>query len=275
MPNVVAVVGASRGIGLALTKQLLRVGYRGRPIDTLFALARHPEAGEELTSLSHLHGSRIIPTSLDISDADSIRAASSSMRTECLARHGVEELNLLLHVAGILSSKEHSVTPERRLKDFNAEAIDYAFRVNTFGPMLMMKEVSPLLVAAAKRNKQESHERGSDMPGSTAAFFSARVGSIEDNASGGWYSYRCSKAALNQFVKSCSYEMGSRGVCCVSIHPGTVDTDLTRQFLKARAKYNVQDLDAAASNLHDIIDSLKLKQDGGTFLDWQRAIIPW
>ena len=68
------------------------------------------------------------------------------------------------------------------------------------------------------------------------ANLSARVGSIEDNSIGGWYTYRASKTALNQLTKTMSVEFGRRkqSVACILLHPGTVDTDLSAPFQKAR-----------------------------------------
>jgi len=107
-----------------------------------------------------------------------------------------------------------------------------------------------------------------------AVFYSARVGSIGDNQRGGWHSYRASKAALNQFVRCMALELAKHKVCCISLHPGTVDTELTRAFEQARAKYTVQEVGAAARNHLDIFDSLTM-QDSGRFLDWKREEVPW
>ena len=66
------------------------------------------------------------------------------------------------------------------------------------------------------------------------ASMSARVGSIGDNSIGGWHSYRASKTALNQLNKCMSIEFGRRRqmVACIVLHPGTVDTDLSKPFQK-------------------------------------------
>lgn len=70
------------------------------------------------------------------------------------------------------------------------------------------------------------------------ANLSARVGSIGDNRLGGWYSYRASKAAVNQLTKcmALEFERRKQAVSCILLHPGTVDTDLSKPFQRVRAK---------------------------------------
>merc|ERR1712032_532364 len=142
------------------------------------------------------------------------------------------------------------------------EGLVNSFRINSVGPALVAKHFSPLLVAASRELRRSPEKHFADsyegiLPGTpTAVFFSARVGSSEDNQLGGWYSYRASKAALNSLVKTWSVELRNRGVTAVAIHPGTVDTDLTRQFLKARSKYDVQPVDTAVTTLVGIVSKL-------------------
>lgn len=66
------------------------------------------------------------------------------------------------------------------------------------------------------------------------ASMSARVGSIGDNGIGGWHSYRASKTALNQLNKCMSIEFARKkqNIACILLHPGTVDTDLSKPFQK-------------------------------------------
>ena len=100
-------------------------------------------------------------------------------------------------------------------------ASDTLFRLNAIGPMLIMKHFLPLLPKPEK---------------SVFACLSARVGSITDNKIGGWYGYRASKAALNQFVKTASIELSRTRprAICMAIHPGTVATRLSDPFSKKR-----------------------------------------
>jgi NAD(P)-dependent dehydrogenase (short-subunit alcohol dehydrogenase family) len=94
-------------------------------------------------------------------------------------------------------------------------------QINTIGPMLMAKHFAPQLLRRGEATMFAS--------------ISARVGSIGDNVMGGWYSYRASKAAQNQFTKTLSIELQrrSKGGCAViGLHPGTVRTALSAPFAK-------------------------------------------
>lgn len=91
---------------------------------------------------------------------------------------------------------------------------------------------------------------------------------------GGWYSYRMSKAALNMATKNLSIELGRgrRKVICVSLHPGTVDTDLSRPYHK-----NVPNLfttEYSVKSLLQVIDSLTV-EDSGKFFTYDRTELPY
>lgn len=109
-----------------------------------------------------------------------------------------------------------------------------SFALNAIGPAVIIKHVLPLLPRQGK---------------SVFATLSAKLGSIGENRLGGRYSYRASKAALNQLVRTAAIELGRRhpDSICVALHPGMVDTDLTSLFNKAGLE--VQSPDAAAGRL--------------------------
>ena len=106
------------------------------------------------------------------------------------------------------------------------------------------------------------------------ASFSARVGSISDNKLGGWYSYRASKAALNMLMKNVSleYTRRKRPVASVLLHPGTVDTDLSKPFQRNVPEGKLFTKDQCCSYLLQVIDNLSLK-DNGKFYAWDGAEI--
>jgi NAD(P)-dependent dehydrogenase (short-subunit alcohol dehydrogenase family) len=102
----------------------------------------------------------------------------------------------------------------------------------------------------------------------------ARVGSISENKMGGWYSYRCSKAAMNQFTKTMAIEMARSGVRVLSMHPGTVDTDLSRPFVSKTYKNRVLSADESAECIWK--EGIASGSDEtGIFLDWEGKKIPW
>jgi len=107
---------------------------------------------------------------------------------------------------------------------------------------------------------------------SYVAVLSARVGSIGDNKIGGWYSYRASKAALNQIVRGAAIEIGRKRkeAVVVSLHPGTVETEFTAKY-PAYKKVPAKD---AAVNLCDVLSGLKPTQSG-EFFDYAGKSVPW
>ena len=106
------------------------------------------------------------------------------------------------------------------------------------------------------------------------ATLSARVGSIGDNRLGGWYSYRASKAALNQFIRTAAIELNRRSpnAICVALHPGTVDTGLSSSF--AKTGLDVQTPELAADRLLEVIAKLTANDSGG-FFDYKGEPIIW
>lgn len=169
----------------------------------------------------------------------------------------VHPIRLVVNATGCL---ENSMTvAEKRISQLDPEQMLYAFRVNAIGPALLMKHFMPLLADTGK---------------SVFACLSARVGSIGDNHLGGWYSYRASKAALNQLVHTAALELrrSRKEAICVALHPGTVSTRLSKNFSKTGL--NVQTPEEAALRLLTVMNSLKADQTGG-FFDHNGLDIPW
>lgn len=148
--------------------------------------------------------------------------------------------------------------PEKALRDLDPAAMQAQFALNAMGPALVLKHARRL------------------MPRDRVARFaalSARVGSIGDNGLGGWYSYRASKAALNQFIHSGAIELARSHPLSivVSLHPGTVDTPLTASHRGAHAAVPPAQ---AAENLLRVLGGLSPAESGG-FFDWQGQRVPW
>ena len=188
---------------------------------------------------------------LDLTDEPSIAGA---------ARHvGAlgADVRLVIDASGILHGD--GLSPEKSWRDLDSAQMARAFAVNAIGPALLMKHFLPLLPRQGR---------------SVFATLSARVGSIGDNRLGGWYSYRASKAALNQFVRTSAIELGRRqpAALCVALHPGTVATSLSTPFVKAGL--DVQTPDQAAGRLLDVIDRLPPGSSGG-FFDHRGDPVPW
>jgi NAD(P)-dependent dehydrogenase (short-subunit alcohol dehydrogenase family) len=150
------------------------------------------------------------------------------------------------------------VGPEKSLRGLTASALQNQFALNAMGPILALKHALPLMPR--------------DRPARFAAL-SARVGSIGDNALGGWYSYRAAKAALNQLLHTAAVEVARSHPKAViaALHPGHVATPLSLKYGGALPAVTV---DEAAQNILAVLDGLTPAMTGG-FYDWKGDIIPW
>jgi NAD(P)-dependent dehydrogenase (short-subunit alcohol dehydrogenase family) len=151
------------------------------------------------------------------------------------------------------------MAPEKSLRAIEPQAMAQAFAINAIGPALLMKHFLPRLDRTGR---------------AVFATLSARVGSIGDNRIGGWYSYRASKAALNQLVRTASIELARTHphAICVALHPGTVASALSAPF--AKSGLNVQTPAEAAARLLAVIDALGSADSGG-FIDQNGEIVPY
>jgi len=148
------------------------------------------------------------------------------------------------------------VGPEKRLADLDPAVLARAFAVNAIGPALLLKHFSGLLPRSGR---------------CVFATLSARVGSIEDNFLGGWYGYRASKAALNQFVRTASVEIARKRpeAVVLALHPGTVRTELSAPFIGPDQGMTAEE---SASCLLRVMDAAT---QSGMFLDYAGKTIPW
>ncbi|NQW95001.1 MAG: SDR family NAD(P)-dependent oxidoreductase, partial [Polaromonas sp.] len=193
--------------------------------------------------------SRSTEVSVNYFDESSIAKAAQSVAS-LRATLGLE-LRLLVVATGFLHGEQGQ--PERSFNNLDAVYLNQVFQINTLGPALVMKHFLPLLPKTGR---------------CVAGFVSAKVGSISDNALGGWYGYRASKAALNQLVKTASIELTRRNKdsICVSLHPGTVATALSEPF--AKTGLNVRPASEAATDLLAVLAGLS-PADTGCLIDYQ------
>lgn len=230
------VVGASGGVGAALVSALQARG------DTVWTWSR---AGDP---------------PVDITDEASVRAAAALLQAQLLADG--RTLRRVWVATGVLHGQTPdggAMAPERSWRDIRPEALLRQFEVNALGPVLLLKHLLPLLPKRAP---------------SWVACLSARVGSVGDNRLGGWYSYRASKAALNQLVHTAAIELARSHpqACCVALHPGTVDTGLSQPF--AKTGLQVRPPAVAAQELLAVLDALTPAHSGG-FFDHHGEPVPW
>ena len=209
------------------------------------ALAKQLQArGEKVLALSRREDG------FDITDEAMVAAAAALIPSE---------LDRLIVATGLLHAGE--LQPERALRHLDFKQLATIFAVNAIGPALVMKYFLPKL----RR----------DGP-AIAAFLSARVGSIGDNRLGGWYGYRASKAALNQVVRTAAVEIARTRpqAVVVALHPGTVDTPMSRPFRANVHHGQLFSPEQSAEHLLTVMDALSPGQSGG-FFDWRGEAIPF
>lgn len=224
------VVGASGGIGSAFV-ELLAAQARYTQV---VAWSRSEAATSE-EKVRPIHG-------IDLQDEETIAVAAQRLG----------EVDLVIVATGMLHDGD--LKPEKSWRSLEPTAMKRAFEINTIGPALVAKHVLPLL----PRDRR-----------AVFAVLSARVGSIGDNRLGGWHSYRASKAALNQLIRCFSIELSTKRpqAVCVSLHPGTVDTDLSKPFQAGVREGKLFTAKESARRLLAVLDGLTPAQSGRVY-DW-------
>ena len=258
--------GASGGIGLEFVRQLAARG------ETVVAACRSPErspALEELASSSHSSGA-----SVQVVQYNACDEASAAEAVARITELHDGRVDALINACGLLHDPTTGLAPERALSQLSAEAMRRVYEANCVAPSMAMMHFAPLLQAGGA-------ERDGTHGKAVAATLSARVGSISDNKLGGWYSYRASKAALNQMVAGAALELGraapkgrKRKVTVVALHPGTVDTGLSAPFSARVKPEKLFTPERAAGDLLSVIDGLG-QEDSGSFLAYDGSAIPW
>jgi NAD(P)-dependent dehydrogenase (short-subunit alcohol dehydrogenase family) len=227
----VAVVGASGGIGSAVIKLLSDDPH----IAKIYAFSR----GARSSDLP-----KVIAGHIDLEDESSIAAAAITA-----SQSGA--LDLVFVASGILSEGDET-RPEKSMREIDSIALARLFVVNAAGPTLVAKHFLPKLRKGSK---------------TLLAALSARVGSIGDNRLGGWYSYRASKAALNMLLRTLAIEHARQWPESIvaGLHPGTVDTDLSRPYTSRTPAHKLFSVETSARHLIKVMDQLSPEDTGHTF----------
>ena len=194
--------------------------------DDVIAVCR--SAGDDLSRL----GARIIENT-DVSDDDSVKRMKDTL--------GEQRVDILVNNAGILR--------QDKLGELDYDEMSEQFRVNALGPL----RVTEALLDNLRK-------------GSKVIIITSRVGSIEDNSSGGYYGYRASKTAVNQIGTNLRHELLPRGIAVALLHPGLVATELTGG--------RGIDPEESARGLIQRIDELNLGNSGG-FWHAEGYALPW
>lgn len=264
----VLVAPATRGLSLALTRHYLRT--TNLPVYATHRSGK-PESVSQgiLSPLKDVDPGRLFLLHLDLENERSISSAAEQL-SEALPKDADSFIHTAFFTGGILH-------PEKQPADLDAASITQAFQVNVISHLLLIKHFSSFLPTSRTLNSQTTH--GKDiLDGGLARWVhvSARVGSVSDNKTGGWYSYRASKSALNQVVKTfdLQLQMKKTPAMCIAVHPGTVKTDLSKSYWKGVPDEKLFEPEYAAERLSEVVAKLDVKQRGKIW-DWAgKEIIP-
>tara|TARA_Y100001960_G_scaffold102242_1_gene109931 strand:- start:3 stop:719 length:717 start_codon:yes stop_codon:yes gene_type:complete len=238
MSHTVFITGASRGLGLELARQFLDAG------SCVFAAARVPESNT-LQSLKSVHGDQLQLLALDVTDGEQISKTVASLAGQ--------PLHLLINNAGLFLDNPFVGDPGTDcLSTVESNRWLTVFRVNTIAPFMMTRALRANLKAAD--------------PG-TVVMISAMMGSLTNNQSGGAYSYRSSKAALNAVTVSLATDLAADGTRVVALHPGWLQTEMGGHDAPV-------DTPTSAKGLRAVMLNIDAKQNGG-FFDHTGRPIPW
>lgn len=235
----------------AVAMSTLPLGYRALVIGAQggigAAFVQHLQADTRCAAVHALH--RRSQPAIDYTQEDTVAVAAAALREVAAP------LNLVIVATGVLHGP--GFAPEKRLADLSYAAMEAVFCINVLGPAMVLRHFGPLLC------KQRS----------VLAVLSAKVGSIEDNRLGGWYSYRASKAALNMMLKTAAIEMRRThpGAALVALHPGTVQSALSRPF---RGDEIGRDPAVATAQMLHALDGVDAAASG-CFMAYDGQRLPW
>lgn len=280
MPSLpwIFICPSSRGIGHALTRRLLQT-------TRLPVLATTRQADPSRTRAALLDGlrgdggalsRRLSLVRCDVADEASVRDAAR--RAAELFPRATHHLHLACAVPGVLR-------PERAPAQVDAAAGLAAFQVNALGPLLLAKHFCDFLprraTAMPGAGPGADPEAGAGglllLPRhATWLLMAARVGSTADDRAGGWFTYRASKAAVISLARSLDLFLQARAgdrALAVAYHPGTVRTDLSREFWAGVPAGRLFSPEYAAARMVDVICGLGVEQRGRCW-DWKGDEVP-
>lgn len=198
--------------------------------DEVIAVCREPSSELQALSVEIVSG-------IDVSDSGAIATLKETL--------GSRSIDVLINNAGIYRQSS--------LESLNIEGIKEQFEVNAIAPLALTQALLPNLTSRANAK---------------VAIMTSRMGSIEDNTSGGTYGYRMSKTAVSMAGKSLSHDLKSKGIAVAILHPGLVSTGMTN--------FNSSGIspEESVKGLLEIIDSLTL-ENTGTFWHTNGEVLPW
>lgn len=237
MKNV-AIIGAAGAIGNEFVLQFAKKN----DVKTVFAFSRTAK------SLKH---PKIISKHIECCESTIAACATEASKDS--------PLDAVIIATGLLH--DNKLTPEKTIRDLSENKFLHLFRINTIYPALVMKHFLPHM---------QKHQPA------ICATLSARVGSIADNHLGGWYAYRASKAALNMLVKCTSIEIkrSNPQSIIVGLHPGTVDSQLSKPFQANVPSEKLFTAKDSVSKMINVLETLTANDSGKCFDYGGNEILP-
>lgn len=226
----VLITGANRGLGLEFAKQYAEAGWQ------VIACCRWPDEAKELQALAERSGDQVEIHQLDVADFEEIDALALILQGRAI--------DLLINNAGVY--------PQSDFGNVNYEAWAEAFHINSMAPM-KMAEAFAGHVAASNLKK--------------IVTVSSKMGSIDDNTSGGSYIYRSTKTAVNMVMKSLAIDLKPMGIASTILHPGWVRTDMG-------GPNGLIDAPESVAGMRRVIETLTL-ENSGRFVAYDGKEIPW
>ena len=227
----ILITGTNRGIGLEFVKHYLKNNEK------VIATCRNRNSAKDLLELENTTNNLSL-VELDVSNPNSINNFTSKIAG--------------LPIDTFISNAGVSGPRNIEFGNFDAKEWLDVFNINTIAPLIITQKILKNL------------RLGKDKK---LAFISSKVGSIEDNTSGGMYIYRTSKTALNQVIKSLSIDFKEDNFIVVALHPGWVQTDMGGPNALIDTKTSVK-------GLIEVIDNLTPK-NSGKFYNYDGSPIPW
>lgn len=228
--DTILITGANRGLGLEFVRQYAQEGAR------ILACCRHPQQAEELQTLQKQY-SNIRIYALDVAQPGSIEALSQEIS---------DPIDILLNNAGMLEKEDG-------IDSISMESLKQTFMVNSVAP-LKMAQAFAKHVAKSQRK--------------LIANISSSMGSISDNTSGGYYSYRSSKAALNMLMKSAGFDLAPQGIRVLLLHPGWVKTRMGGSEATTEPADSIR-------GMRKIIRNYQPAPGEVLFLRYNGEVVPW
>ncbi len=223
------ITGTNRGIGLEFTKQYAEAGWN------VLACCRHPESADKLNALAAQH-SNITIYPLDVANFKQVDALAEKLNNVAI--------DVLINNAGIY--------PSGGLSDKEVEDWLNGFKINSIAPLKIATAFTPHIAKSELKK---------------LATLSSKMGSIDDNTSGGSYMYRTTKTAVNMVMKSLSIDLEPSGIAVVTLHPGWVETDMGGSNALINTETSVR-------GLRKVIDKLSLANTG-KFIAYDGKQIAW